>query len=466
MAERLGPAVRFADRKVAMLTSPIVSAVRPGAAILALALFAMGVTPAAELPGPVAADVHESYRLLTGSAYTPVDPHALLAAAGDALVEAARKHGATVAAPNLRVEADEDATMAELDDAIDSAADAAHASPSDFAYVAIDAMTKAVGDRYTQFFTPDEFRAFNSALDPERISGIGVMISPDPATGNVRVSYVVPKTPAERAGLEAGDLIVSIDATSTKGLTVDAASKLLRGKAGSAVQLGIVRAASSAPATLSIVREEVQPPTVVYRMLPGSIGYVWVMAFGKATPREFDLATSRLKDQGAKAMVLDLRNDGGGYVDSALLISERFVANKALLIYQERNAHSTTIRAEDETSIAVPVTVLVNQYTASASEITAGALQDDGVGTLIGVKTFGKGVMQTLTPLPDGAAIKITTAHYLTPSHRDINLKGIEPDVVVDEGDPRAARLGEVERDAQLRAAIALLEKKIAQAHY
>jgi len=203
----------------------------------------------------------------------------------------------------------------------------------------------------------------------------------------------------------------------------------------------------------------VQPPTVIYKMLADGIGYVWVMAFGRATPSEFDMALARLQTQGAKALVLDLRNDGGGYVNSALDISSRFIANKALLTVEERGQHDTTIDADSDPSVDVPVTVLVNQYTASASEITAGALQDDGIGTLVGSKTFGKGVMQTLTPLPDGAAIKITTAHYLTPNHRDINLRGINPDVAIDENSD--ALFGVIDRDAQLRAAIALLQKKI-----
>jgi peptidase S41-like protein len=149
-------------------------------------------------------------------------------------------------------------------------------------------------------------------------------------------------------------------------------------------------------------------------------------------------------------------------VDSALTISSRFIANKALVTVEERGQHATTIDADNEASIAFPVTVLVNQYTASASEITAGALQDDGIGELIGTKTFGKGVMQTLTPLPDGAAIKITTAHYLTPRRRDINLRGIDPDLRVEEN--RDARFGDLERDAQLRAAVQLLQRKIASA--
>jgi carboxyl-terminal processing protease len=433
---------------------------RASLALVALSLFCLGATPAAPpLPAQVAADVHESYRLLTASAYQLVDPQTLLAAAGDALSQEAQKHGVTLAAPAMRVESNGDATAAELDDAIASSAQAAHGVPTDFAYAAIAAMAKSVGDRYTQFFTPAEYKQFNEALDPERISGIGVIIGADPVSGIIRLSYVVPGTPADRAGLHAGDVLTSIDGKPAKGLTVEAASKLLRGDSGTSVAL-IVSRTGAADTAYTIQRAEVQPPTVVFKMLPGTIGYVYVIAFGKATPSEFDTAISRLKDQGARALVLDLRNDGGGYVDSALLISSRFIANKALLTVEERGNRATTIKAQNATSVAIPVSVLVNQYTASASEITAGALQDDGIGALVGTKTFGKGVMQTLTPLPDGAAIKITTAHYLTPRRRDINLRGIEPDILIDEN--HDARFGEVDSDAQLRAALELLQKKIA----
>lgn len=438
------------------------SAARPMAAFAMSLLFCLGAAPEQPLPGPLAADVHESYRLLTSSYYDPVDPQTLLGAASDALVAAARKHGTTIEPVTLRADAQNDEIMAELDAAIASAADSAHAPVTEFAYAAIEGMAHAVGDKYTQFFTPEQFRAFNDALDPEKISGIGVMIAADEASGNVHVTYVVPGTPAERAGLRVGDVFVAIDGTAIKGMTVDNASRLLRGSAGTLVAVNVQRQGEAQPLAFSIKREEVQPPTVVFRMLPGDVGYVWVMAFGKGTPDEFNTAIARLKEQGARAIVFDLRNDGGGYVDSALRISSRFIANKALVTVEERGEHATTIEADDQATIALPVTVLVNQYTASASEITAGALQDDGIGDLIGTKTYGKGVMQTLTPLPDGAAIKITTAHYLTPRHRDINLRGIDPDVRIEEN--RDARFGDVEKDAQLRAALQLLQRKIASA--
>jgi carboxyl-terminal processing protease len=428
-------------------------------ALCAGALIWFGAAPAGEvLPYQLAGDVSESYRLLTTQYYEPVEPRALLTAASAALADAARKAGTPIAAPALQVESDRDATVAELDEAIAGAARAAHASPNDFTYAAINAMAKAVNDRYTQFFTPAEFKAFNEALDPARIGGIGVMIQPDATSGFVRITYVVPGTPAERAGLVVGDLVTAVNGSPTKGLAVDGVSALLRGKAGTVVAVTVAR--SDATSVVSITREDIQPPTVIYKMLGDGIGYVWVMAFGRSTPNEFDTAISRLSGQGAKALVLDLRNDGGGYVDSALDISSRFIANKALLTVEERGRPDTTIHADGDPSIVLPLTVLVNQYTASASEITAGALQDDGIAMLIGARTFGKGVMQTLTPLPDGAAIKITTAHYLTPNRRDINLRGIDPDIAIDE--PRDARFGDVSRDAQLSAAISLLQKKIA----
>ena len=410
-------------------------------ALCALLALCVGAAPVAQaLPYQVAGDVTESFQLLTATYYDTVDPQALLAAAADALVDAAHKHGVTMNPPALKVQGDRDATIAALDAAIVSAANTAHASPSDFAYAAIAGMAKATNDRYTQFFTPTEFKAFNEALDPEKIGGIGVMIQPDQTTGCVRITYVLPGTPAERAGVQVGDIITAVDGKPTKGLSVDMVSSRLRGKAGTVVAVSLQR--GTAPSVSSITRENVQPPTVVFKMLDNGIGYIWVMEFGRGTVGEFDTAVSRLNGLGAKALVLDLRNDGGGYVNSALDISSRFIANKALLTVEERGKRATTIDADNDPSINLPVTVLVNQYTASASEITAGALQDDGIGMLVGAKTFGKGVMQTLTPLPDGAAIKITTAHYLTPSKRDINLRGIDPDVRVDEN--HDARFGDV----------------------
>jgi carboxyl-terminal processing protease len=437
-----------------------------GALVLALSVVVPAAAASAPLPTATAEDLNESYRLLTTTYYRSIDPQTILDKAREGLIDYAHKHGARIDVAPIRVAADTATTTQALDDAVADAAASARGSSTDYAYAAIASMAKAVDDRYTEFMTPDEYKEFKDALDPEKISGIGVLIGSDETSGLINVSYVVPGTPAEKAGLEPGDMIATIDGQSTKGFTTDAASKMLRGKAGTTVHLGIVRgtaAPAAAPTDVAITRSELEPPTVVYKMLPGQIGYIYVLAFGQSTPTEFDAALARVKAAGAKALVFDLRNDGGGYVESALQISERFIASKPLLTVQERGGPDTTVTADDDAvQIDVPVTVLVNEYTASASEITAGALQDDGVASLIGTRTFGKGVMQTLTQLPDGAAIKITTAHYLTPDHRDINLKGIEPDLAVVE--PKDARFGDPIKDPQLRAALDFLNKKIATA--
>jgi carboxyl-terminal processing protease len=430
------------------------------ASVLALSA-ALPAAASGALPAPLAQSVNDSYRLLVKTYYEPVNPQRLIDAARAALADDARTHNERITVAPISVTSDPDVSS-ELDQAIADAADATHVPDSEMAYAAMSAMARSVNDKYTVFMTPEQFKQFNQALDPKRISGIGVLITADATTKAIAISYVIPHTPADRGGLEAGDDILSIDDASTKGMSVDDASKLLRGKPGSVVDLTVARGVQATPRLLAITRSEIQPPTVVFKMLPGDIGYVYVLAFGKDTPAEFDTAIARLKEAGAKALVLDLRNDGGGYVDSALEISSHFVADKALLTVEQRGEPDQTIDAEGDANVSLPLMVLVNQGTASASEITAGALQDDGVAQLVGTRTFGKGVMQTLTPLADGSAIKITTAHYLTPNHHDINLKGIVPDISVDEN--HDARFGDAADDAQLRAAITLLQKKIADA--
>lgn len=411
------------------------------------------------LPAPVAADVNESYRLLARTYYKPVDQQVLVDAARAALVDEANRHHTHVTVADINAGIGVEPTLVSLDQAIADVADGTHGTATEYAYAAMAGMAKSVGDKYTVFMTPDDFRAFNAALDPERISGIGVMVAQDAVSNFITISYVVPGTPADRMGLLSGDIISSIDGASTKGITTDAASKMLRGKPGTPVQVQIQRGTDPSH-DVTIVRSEIQPPTVVAKMLPDNIGYVYVIAFGRDTPSQFDAALERLRLQNAHALVIDLRNDGGGYVDSALDMSSRFITRRPLLTVQQRGVPDQTIEASAGTALNVPVTVLVNKYTASASEIMAGALQDDGIAALVGTRTFGKGVMQTLTPLADGAAIKITTAHYLTPRRHDINLRGIDPDVVVEE--PNNSRFGDVTNDPQLKAAITFLQKKIA----
>lgn len=436
--------------------------VRVSVALCAAVVFGFAwpaIGGATELPNMAATDVSESYHLITTSFYRHVDAQAVVDGALTALSVEAQRHGAHVVLPAVHA-VDESTTVDQLDATIVHVAELTHLSPEQATYAAIEGMAGAVDDRYTQFMTPDDFRRFNDALDPEKISGIGVLVQPDPVTAYISLTYVVPDTPADRAGLLAGDDIVTAEGVSTKGMTVEDVTKLLRGRAGTPLHLTVSRDGTPLAAPLVLVRTAVSPPTVVYRMLPDRIAYLAVFAFGRETPDEFDAALTRIRDAGARALVLDLRNNGGGYVNSALEITSRFIANKTLVTVEDRGSHVTSVQADNDAVLTLPLAVLVNQYSASASEIAAGALQDNGIATLVGMKTFGKGVMQTVTPLADGSAIKITTAHYLTPANHDINLRGIEPDVVVDEN--RDAHFGEILSDAQLRAALDVVEKKIA----
>jgi carboxyl-terminal processing protease len=435
---------------------------RAATALLLAATLLGTVAPALadDLPASASTDVHESYRLLTTSYYKHVDAQAVLAGAFAALGSEALKRHVRVTLPDPHNPQTGD-LLDTLDATIVSVATAAGMTPTQAAYAAVSGMASALGDKYTQFFTPDDFKQFNDALDPEKISGIGVLVAPDAATGYIQAAYVVPGTPADRAGLQSGDELTSVDGTSTKGMTQEDVSKVLRGKAGTIAHVVAMRGGTQLP-PFAIVRAEVTPPTVVYKMLPDRIGYLAIFAFGRETAGQFSVALDRVRKLGARALVLDLRNNGGGYVDSALEISSQFISNRVLLTVEERGSQVTTIDAQAGVVVDLPLTVLVNQYSASASEITAGALQDDGVGTLVGTKTYGKGVMQTVTPLAGGAAIKITTAHYLTPANHDINLRGIEPDVRVDEN--KNPLFGDPDRDAQLRAALSVLQKKIALA--
>jgi len=439
-----------------MLTSQRIRAAL--AALILVAGLSLAPARAGSLPAETAYNVRESYRLLSTSYYKPVEDGVLLDGALAGLIAQAHRKGVKLTLPALH-DLDTNVALTRLDSAIAAAAVRLHVSPTDASYFAIDGMAKSVGDKYTVFLTPNDLKQFRDALDPEKISGIGVIVAPDTATGFIQAAYVVPGTPADKAGLQGGDDIVSVDGISTKGMQQDGVTKILRGRTGTVAHVGTSRSGAALP-VVAIVRAQVSPPTVIYRMLPDHVGYLAVFAFGQETPDQFNLALQRVRDQGAQSLVIDLRNNGGGYVRSAIQIAQNFIANKPLLTVEQRGVPDQTVDADGSATVTLPMAVLVNQYSASASEITAGALQDDGAALLVGAKTFGKGVMQDVTPLSDGSAIKITIAHYLTPSNRDINLKGIVPDVLVEQN--KDARFGDPIHDAQLRAAIAALQKKVA----
>ena len=398
--------------------------------------------------------VDEVFGLLTQTFYRPISANQIQSAADGAILAYARRQGernptlsphTTSGAANIIADVEEAAVKYRLD-------------PLETAYAALHGMALSTHDRWTEFFTPKEFASFDASLDPKSIYGIGILVSPDAATKLARAIYVIPKGPADEAGIAEGATITEVSGTSTRGLSQEAITHLLRGSNGSVVRLIVRR--GGVDHQISVIRASVHAPTVIVKSLPGHVGYIFVAVFAQPTADEFAAALERLQKDQAQAIVLDLRDDGGGYVSAAVSIASHFFGAGAVVTSIPRKGPTVTEDSDDETpQMTLPVAVLVNGYTASASEILAGALHDNRAATLFGTRTFGKGVEQTVSRFPGGAAIKITSARYLTPANHDINGKGIEPDVSVGLNDH--AVIGDPRRDSQLGAALDFIRRQI-----
>lgn len=311
----------------------------------------------------------------------------------------------------------------------------------------------SVHDPYTVLFKPAAYRRFVAFLDGSQFGGIGIEVAIESST--LRVSSVFPGNPADKAGVQQDDLITAIDGHPVAGVGDDRLSAMLRGKPGSVVRLSIRRNGTELPQPIAIVRAKIVPPDAIARMLAGGVGYVQLRTFGAQSGDQIAAALQRLRSQGAHAFVLDLRGNGGGYRDSAVDVASHFIKSGPVVVVESRGGQRTAFPRRDVAYIGAPLTVLVDRDTASASEIVTGAIQDDGTGTIVGERTFGKALVQEAFPLPDGYAMKVTTARYFTPKGRNINGVGILPDVVV--AQPKNARVGQPGNDPQLDRALALL---------
>jgi carboxyl-terminal processing protease len=435
------------------------------AALLATA-FPMSTPASAGISGMESDEIDMSYSLLTSEFYKKVNQQTAIDGARTEMFALLRHDG--ISSPKIdeiHAVTDSSANAKLLEREVGALATTYGAKVQGgsrtLTYAAISGLLSSVKDKYTTFLTPAEYAELNEGLDGGNFSGVGISIQVDDKTKLLEVNEVIPDGPADKAGLQAGDIITQIDDKSTKGLATDQDAKLLRGEKGSVVKLTIERAGAAIP-VVSVTRDTIHQPSVYSKLLDNGIGYARLTVFGKNTADELTAALTKLQAQGAKAYVLDLRDNGGGYLESAVQVSSKFIPSGPIVSVESRGGNDTQYDAENTAVAPKPLAVLVNKYTASASEITSGAIQDDGVGALIGEKTYGKGVVQTIDALPDGSAVKITTARYLTPRGRDINLVGIEPDIVSVE--PSTARIGDPSSDPQLQSAITYLTGKIAAA--
>ncbi len=322
-----------------------------------------------------------------------------------------------------------------------------------FVYAAIRGELGALRDPYSVFFTKAELSGFTTALDGRSFGGIGVVLATD-ADAGFHVESVFAGGPAERAGLQPGDRILSVDGRPIAGLSTVAVGHLLRGQTGSIVRLALVRA-GAAPFELSVTRAAIVPPEVTARLLPDDVGYLSLRSFGPAAGEQVHTALVHLHAQGARGLVFDLRGNGGGYESSAVHVASAFVPAGPIVATQTNRGPRRMTNADGSALAPIPLVVLVDGDSASGSELVTAAIADHGLGKIVGTRTFGKGLVQTLFPLPDGSALKVTTARYFTPNGHDIDRVGILPDVVVAE--PADAQRGVPGHDAQLDAAVALL---------
>ncbi len=324
-------------------------------------------------------------------------------------------------------------------------------------YGAIEGMVAGLGDPYSMYFPPVKAKEFTTQLAGE-FSGIGAEIGKKGDT--LVVIAPLPKSPAEAAGLKSGDKIFAIDGQNTIGLAVDEAAAKIRGEKGSVVTLTLSHAGKTNVFDVKIIRDTITVPTVISEMKKNNIAYIRIAVFNKDTWNDFDNAVSKMLEKKPKGLVLDVRSNPGGYLDSAIQIASEWVESGTIV--RERFSSG---QAQEHATIGthrlahMPTVVLVDGGSASASEILAGALQDYKKATLVGQKTFGKGSVQSFDVLPDGSALKITIAKWFTPNDRQIHEKGIEPDFVIVEPEQTPTSTPKSDVDMALDKALEILSK-------
>lgn len=295
--------------------------------------------------------------------------------------------------------------------------------------MAIKGYVAGVGDEYTEYYTPEEMKEqYDTAMG--NYVGIGIYMVVNYEEGTITVLEPMEGSPAEKAGLKEGDIIIKVDGTDVTKDNVSDMSNAIKGEEGTKVKLGIKRGDENLD--IEVERKRIEISHINSRMLENNIAYIQIKDFDGGTAEEFKENYENLKSQGATSLIIDLRNNGGGIVDEAIDILE-MICNKdsTLLIEKDKEGKEKVTKSEENPTIDVPIVVLTNGNSASASEILAGALKDNKKATIVGEKTYGKGVIQTLYALTDGSGLKITTAEYCTPNKTAINKKGIEPDIEV-----------------------------------
>ncbi len=314
-------------------------------------------------------------------------------------------------------------------------------------YGAIKGAVAGIGDPYTIFTDPEENKTFFDSLDGI-YQGIGIEV--DVLDGKLVVVAPLKKSPAEAAGILAGDNILSIDDAPVQGMTLSEAIGKIKGPIGSEVTLTIVHKGETEPRIVKLKREIIKRPSTELTIDEDKIATLHIYRFASDTTSGLSAAINQIQKEGAKGLILDMRNNPGGFLDAGVKVANEFITSGLIVEQRFKDGTNATFSADGKGRLLdIPMVVLVNKGSASASEIVAGALQDSGRAQVVGVASYGKGSVQEVEPYPDGSALRVTIAHWFTPSGKSISEGGIKPDKIV-EADGEVA-------DAQLTAAKALL---------
>jgi len=316
-------------------------------------------------------------------------------------------------------------------------------------------------DPYSVYMTKKEFSDFMDQTEGS-YGGVGIIVTPG-EDGYITVVSPIEDTPGEKAGIKSGDKIIKVNDKEFTADTMDKAVDLMKGDPGTDVKLTILRDTEEGKTEeieVELTREEIRLKSVKSKMLEDNIGYIRIIQFDELVYEDFKKHLEQLQDNGMKSLVIDLRNNPGGLLAQTADIADLLIG-KSNIVYTETKNGEREYYKSDEDKLGIPLTVLVNEGSASASEILSGAIKDTNTGTLIGTKTFGKGIVQRIEQLSDGSGFKLTVSEYFTPNGTNIHGKGIKPDVEVKLPDGVEGGVENLDQDIQLKKAIEILREKM-----
>ncbi len=319
----------------------------------------------------------------------------------------------------------------------------------------------SLDDPYSTYYTKEEYAALLESSSG-KYCGIGATVSQNAKTGVITIVKPFKNSPAYKAGILPGDIIYKVNNEEVTGEDLSEVVSRMKGVEGTKVNITVVREDETKPIEFTITRQYIEVPTIEYQMLEDKIGYITVSEFDEITVEQFIAAIDDLEAKGMKGLVVDVRNNPGGLLDSVVKMLDRLLPPELIVYTEDKNNNREEEKAVDKKQINVPVAVLINGNSASASEIFAGTLQDYETATIVGTTSFGKGIVQKVIPLSDGTAVKLTISKYYTPKGRNIHGTGITPDIEVelDEALKNEVTIP-IEKDNQLQKAISTVKEKM-----